>query len=137
MEWLDWTISHQPSAISHQPSAISHLAGQFVVGAATRLSFTLFVGLSLSITAFPVLVRIVGAHHLSSTRLGTVAIACAAFDDVTANIGLERGLLPPPLFAMLMLMALATTAMTSPLLRRLGYSASVPKVVTSGFSRTS
>lgn len=39
---------------------------------------------------------------------------------VVLNIGLESGLLPP-LFAMLMLMALVTTAMTSPLLRLLGY----------------
>ena len=64
------------------------LAGQFGVAAAARLPFMLFVGLSLSITAFPVLVRIVDAHHLSSTRLGTVAIACAAFDDVTAWMAL-------------------------------------------------
>jgi len=48
--------------------------------------FALFVGLSLSITAFPVLVRIVDEHALSTTRLGTVAIACAALDDVTAWI---------------------------------------------------
>ena len=61
---------------------------QFGVGGAALLPFVLFVGLSLSITAFPVLVRIVGEHHLASTRLGTVAVACAAFDDVTAWIAL-------------------------------------------------
>jgi Kef-type K+ transport system membrane component KefB len=44
---------------------------------------------------------------------------------VVLNIGLEAGLLPPPLFAMLMLMTLITTAMTSPLLRRLGYPSDV------------
>jgi K+:H+ antiporter len=64
------------------------LATQFDVTSAARVPFTLFVGLSLSITAFPVLVRIVDAHHLTGTRLGTVAIACAAFDDVTAWIAL-------------------------------------------------
>jgi Kef-type K+ transport system membrane component KefB len=64
------------------------LAGQFGIAGAARLPFMLFVGLSLSITAFPVLVRIVGAHHLTGTRLGTVAIACAAFDDVTAWMAL-------------------------------------------------
>ena len=64
------------------------LARQFGVAGSSRLPFMLFVGLSLSITAFPVLVRIVGAHHLSSTRLGTVAVACAAFDDVTAWMAL-------------------------------------------------
>jgi Kef-type K+ transport system membrane component KefB len=64
------------------------LSRQFGVASSARLPFMLFVGLSLSITAFPVLVRIVDAHHLSSTRLGIVAIACAAFDDVTAWIAL-------------------------------------------------
>jgi Kef-type K+ transport system membrane component KefB len=64
------------------------LSRQFDVAGTARLPFMLFVGVSLSITAFPVLVRIVEAHHLSSTRLGTVAIACAAFDDVTAWIAL-------------------------------------------------
>jgi len=44
------------------------LAGQFGIAGAARLPFMLFVGLSLSITAFPVLVRIVGAHHLTGHR---------------------------------------------------------------------
>ena len=61
---------------------------QFGVAAPALLPFVLFVGLSLSITAFPVLVRIVAEHDLASTRLGTVAIACAAFDDVTAWVAL-------------------------------------------------
>jgi Kef-type K+ transport system membrane component KefB len=64
------------------------LGRQFAVPEAARLPFVLFVGLSLSITAFPVLVRIVEAHHLAATPLGTVAIACAAFDDVTAWIAI-------------------------------------------------
>ena len=64
------------------------LAAQFGIAPAARLPFTLFVGLSLSITAFPVLVRIVDAHRLTGTRLGTVAVACAAFDDVTAWVAL-------------------------------------------------
>lgn len=64
------------------------VSSQFGVAGASRLPFVLFVGLSLSITAFPVLVRIVGEHDLIGTRLGTVAIACAAFNDVTAWIAL-------------------------------------------------
>jgi Kef-type K+ transport system membrane component KefB len=64
------------------------LSAQFDISSAARLPFVLFVGLSLSITAFPVLVRIVGEHHLAATRLGTVAIACAAFGDVTAWMAL-------------------------------------------------
>lgn len=47
-------------------------------------SFGLFLGIAMSITAFPVLARIVQERGLHKTRLGTVAITCAAADDVTA-----------------------------------------------------
>lgn len=60
------------------------ISDQFAVAAHSRLAFVLFIGLSLSITAFPVLVRIVGEHGLESTRLGTAAVAAASFDDVIA-----------------------------------------------------
>jgi Kef-type K+ transport system membrane component KefB len=46
--------------------------------------FALFVGVAMSITAFPVLARIVEERGLSKTHLGDTAIACAAVDDVTA-----------------------------------------------------
>lgn len=48
------------------------------------LSFALFTGIALSITAFPVLARIVQERGLSRTRLGMMVITCAATDDVTA-----------------------------------------------------
>lgn len=48
------------------------------------LSFALFTGIALSITAFPVLARIVQERGLSKTKLGTLAITCAATDDITA-----------------------------------------------------
>ncbi len=48
------------------------------------LSFALFMGIAMSITAFPVLARIVQERGLSRTRLGTIAITCAAADDITA-----------------------------------------------------
>lgn len=48
------------------------------------LSFGLFVGIAMSITAFPVLARIVQERSLAKTRLGTLAITCAAADDITA-----------------------------------------------------
>jgi Kef-type K+ transport system membrane component KefB len=48
------------------------------------LSFALFIGISMSITAFPVLARIVQERSLSKTRLGAIAITCAAADDITA-----------------------------------------------------
>jgi Kef-type K+ transport system membrane component KefB len=47
-------------------------------------SFSLFIGISMSITAFPVLARIVQERQLSKTRLGAIVITCAAADDITA-----------------------------------------------------
>jgi Kef-type K+ transport system membrane component KefB len=49
-------------------------------------SFALFMGAAMSITAFPVLARILQERHMMHSRLGTVAIACAAVDDVTGWI---------------------------------------------------
>lgn len=47
-------------------------------------SFGLFVGISMSITAFPVLARIVQERGIHKTRLGNIVITCAAADDITA-----------------------------------------------------
>ncbi|HZK69501.1 MAG TPA: cation:proton antiporter [Paludibacter sp.] len=49
----------------------------------TFTSFGLFVGIAMSITAFPVLARIVQERGIHKTRLGTVVITCAAADDIT------------------------------------------------------
>ncbi len=46
--------------------------------------FALFVGASMSVTAFPVLARILTDQNMSRTPLGVLAISCAAVDDVTA-----------------------------------------------------
>lgn len=48
------------------------------------LSFSLFIGISMSITAFPVLARIVQERQLTKTKLGAIVITCAAADDITA-----------------------------------------------------
>ena len=48
------------------------------------LHFALFMGTAMSITAFPVLARILTERSLLQTPVGMVAIACAAVDDVTA-----------------------------------------------------
>jgi Kef-type K+ transport system membrane component KefB len=45
--------------------------------------FALFMGVAMSITAFPVLARILSERKLLRSRLGTMAIACAAVGDVT------------------------------------------------------
>ena len=48
------------------------------------LSFSLFLGIAMSITAFPVLARIVQERGIHKTRLGAIVITCAAADDITA-----------------------------------------------------
>jgi len=49
-----------------------------------KIPFVLFLGISMSITAFPVLARILEERRLQSTPLGTTALMCAAVDDVCA-----------------------------------------------------
>jgi Kef-type K+ transport system membrane component KefB len=48
------------------------------------LSFSLFLGIAMSITAFPVLARIVQERGIHKTKLGAIVITCAAADDITA-----------------------------------------------------
>ena len=48
------------------------------------LAFSLFLGIAMSITAFPVLARIVQERGIHKTRLGAIVITCAAADDITA-----------------------------------------------------
>lgn len=85
---------------AHNTLAISHasIVVPFVLGAAAalwlypRLSssnvqfgvFAMFMGVSLSVTAFPVLARILTDREMHQTKLGVIAISCAAVDDVTA-----------------------------------------------------
>jgi Kef-type K+ transport system membrane component KefB len=47
-------------------------------------SFALFMGVAMSVTAFPVLARIIEERGMSNSYLGSTAIACAAVEDVTA-----------------------------------------------------
>lgn len=84
----------------HATLAISHasIVAPFLLGAALALflyetfattttafsSFALFLGVSMSVTAFPVLARILTDKKLNKTRMGTIALTCAAVDDVTA-----------------------------------------------------
>jgi len=80
--------------------AISHasIIVPFLLGAALALwlyplyspsavpfsTFALFVGVVMSVTALPVLARILADCAMQNTRLGVLALACAAVDDVTA-----------------------------------------------------
>ena len=85
---------------AHAIVAISHasIVVPFVLGSLLALflyprlatsdvpftSFALFMGVAMSITAFPVLARILTDRRMASTGLGVVALTCAAADDVTA-----------------------------------------------------
>jgi Kef-type K+ transport system membrane component KefB len=80
--------------------AVSHasIVAPFVLGTALALwlyprfsssevsftSFALFIGVAMSVTAFPVLARILAERGMTATSLGSLALACAAVDDVTS-----------------------------------------------------
>ena len=63
--------------------AVTLLAG-FMPAGVPRLSFTLFMGVAMSITAFPVLARILSDLGLTQSELGVRALTCAAIADVSA-----------------------------------------------------
>jgi Kef-type K+ transport system membrane component KefB len=48
------------------------------------LPFALFIGIAMSITAFPVLARIIQEKGLTKSHLGTITLASAANGDITA-----------------------------------------------------
>src|SRR3984885_1753995 len=84
----------------HSTVAISHasIIAPFLLGATIALylyphlstsdvpftCFSLFLGVSVSVTAFPVLARILTDRGIHKTRMGAIALTCAAVDDVTA-----------------------------------------------------
>ncbi|TXK49275.1 cation/H(+) antiporter [Pontibacter qinzhouensis] len=87
------TKAHDAVVISHASIIIPFALGMglayfiyagYAPANVSFLSFALFTGIAMSITAFPVLARIVQERGISKTRLGTVVITCAAADDITA-----------------------------------------------------
>jgi Kef-type K+ transport system membrane component KefB len=60
------------------------LYGEYAPAGTRFLPFALFMGIATSITAFPVLVRILKERNLANTHLGQIAVTAAAVDDVTA-----------------------------------------------------
>lgn len=85
--------AHDAVMISHASIIIPFFLGvwlayflftRFAPANVSFLSFALFMGIAMSITAFPVLARIVQERKLTHTPLGIMAITCAAADDVTA-----------------------------------------------------
>ncbi|WBB61037.1 cation:proton antiporter [Streptomyces sp. WMMC500] len=59
-----------------------YLADDYATG--DRTGLVLFMGVAMSITAFPVLARILTDRRMTRTPLGAVALACAAIGDVLA-----------------------------------------------------
>ncbi|WP_327327179.1 cation:proton antiporter [Streptomyces sp. NBC_01210] len=59
-----------------------HLSSSHHTG--NRTGFVLFLGAAMSVTAFPVLARILADSGLARTRIGGIALASAAFDDIVA-----------------------------------------------------
>ncbi len=85
--------THAMIAISHASIVVPFLLGAtlalayYPVYSTSNVSFTvfsLFMGISLSVTAFPVLARILVDRRVQHTPLGSTALSCAAVDDVTA-----------------------------------------------------
>jgi len=62
------------------------LSARGQLGEAPRIPAALFIGAAMSVTAFPVLARILTERNLQKTRLGAAAIAAAAINDVAAWI---------------------------------------------------
>lgn len=85
--------THASIAISHTsiilPFALGAVAAFWLYESysppdVSFLSFLLFLGAAMSVTAFPVLARILSERNLLTSRVGAMTIACAAVDDVTA-----------------------------------------------------
>jgi Kef-type K+ transport system membrane component KefB len=85
--------SHVTIAISHASIVVPFLLGALLalwlypVLSDQQVSFThfaLFMGVSMSVTAFPVLARILTDRGLHRSQLGVIALSCAAVDDVSA-----------------------------------------------------
>jgi Kef-type K+ transport system membrane component KefB len=91
---LDWkavrTKAHAAVAVSHVSILFPFLLGVLLAfplyrehapAGVTFQSFSLFMGIAMSITAFPVLARILEERGLTKTPIGSTAITCAAVDD--------------------------------------------------------
>jgi Kef-type K+ transport system membrane component KefB len=73
-----------PFALGIGAAILLHGAGGFFVPQMTVGQAALFMGASLSITAFPVMARIIHERGLTGTAIGTMALAAGAMDDVAA-----------------------------------------------------
>jgi len=79
-------ISHTSIVVAFTMGVIVayFLFGQFTYEKTSFLPFALFMGIAMSIAAFPVMARIVHEKGMNKTPLGAMIITCAAIDDITA-----------------------------------------------------
>jgi Kef-type K+ transport system membrane component KefB len=127
----------------HAAVAISHasIVVPFVLGSVLALGlyptmaepggsftpFALFLAASMSVTAFPVLARILTDRGIAGSELGIVALACAAVDDVTAwcllafVVGVAQAEVSQALFTVALTLAyiIAMVVIVRPILWRL------------------
>ncbi len=144
--------------ISHTSIIVSYTLGlglalflfeEFAPKNVSFLSFGLFLGVAMSIAAFPVLARIVQERGLTKTKLGSLVITCAAIDDITAWCLLagviaivKAGNLIGSLYVISMVIGylLIMILLLRPFLKRIGnfYSASgkIPKPIVAIFFLT-
>src|SRR5215203_530702 len=73
-----------PFALGIGAAILLHGAGGYFAPSLTVGQAALFMGASLSITAFPVMARIIHERGLTGTAVGTMALAAGAMDDVAA-----------------------------------------------------
>ena len=80
-------VSHVSIAVplSLGVALAGQLYGKLIASQRQLPCFALFMGVAMSITAFPVLARILADRDLLRSPVGTLATACAAVDDVTGG----------------------------------------------------
>lgn len=87
------TRTHATVATSHASIVVPFILGamlaiwlfpRFAPAGVSFTSFSMFTGVAMSVTAFPVLARILSDRNMERSEVGVLALSCAAADDVTA-----------------------------------------------------
>ena len=85
--------AYSAMVISHTSTIIAYTLGmglayflynRYAPAGVSFLSFSLFMGITMSITAFPVMARILQEKKMTRSKLGSMVLTCAAIDDLTA-----------------------------------------------------
>lgn len=88
-----WKKAHTAIWVSHASIVVPFFLGtavslflysSFAPAGIAFKPFALFMGVAMSITAFPVLARIVQERNMTQSAIGIMSLGCAAVDDATA-----------------------------------------------------